>query len=114
MDLVTLFYKKGSKDTLIFDPNLAQSQFILRELKRKALQYNRRICTENLEVAANLTALGLGYGVLPTRVATQYNKLEPLKGAPSFKDIICLVYRPEKHNNKVSQEIIQILKKSNI
>ena len=114
LDVFTIFYKEGAKNKLIYNPNLLQSQFIIKELKRKSLNYNEDFCTESLEVAANLTSLGLGYGILPTRVAKRYKELKILKKAPSYKDKICLVYRAEKHDNPISQKVIRILKAANI
>lgn len=108
-DEVTIFYAKNAKDKLIYDQNLAQSQYILKKISKRA-NFNGVINSANLEVVAKLTSLGLGYGLLPTRVATQYDHLEKLKEAPVFKDEICLVYRPEKHNNAISKKMIQIIK----
>ena len=110
-DEVTIFYVENAPDKLIYDPNLAQSQYILKKIGKKDY-FNNMLNSANLEVAAKLTSLGLGYGILPTRVASQYNHLKKLKDAPVFRDEICLVYRPEKHKNPVSKKIIQIIKSS--
>lgn len=110
-DEVSIFYAQEAQNKLIFDQNLAQSQYILKKIGKKT-NFNGVINSANLEVVAKLTSLGLGYGLLPTRVASQYNHLKKLKDAPIFKDEICLVYRPEKHNNLVSKKIIQIIKSS--
>ncbi len=109
IDEVTIFQVKNSQDKLIYDENLAQSQHILRKITKK-LYYNGTLTSSNLEVVAKLTALGLGYGILPTRIAGQYKQLTKLPSAPTFKDDICLVYRAEKHNNPISKKIIQIIK----
>lgn len=76
------------------------------------LIFNGVINSTNLEVVAKLTSLGLGYGILPSRVTHQYKHLKKLSDAPVFNDAICLVYRPEKHNNPVSKKIIQIIRSS--
>lgn len=110
-DEVTIFYVKDAPDKLIYDQNLAQSQYILKKIGKKAY-FNGVLNSANLEVVAKLTSLGLGYGLLPTRVASQYNHLIKLKDAPVFRDKICLIYRPEKHKNPVSKKIIQIIKSS--
>ncbi len=106
-DEVTIFYAKNAQDKLIYDKNLAQSQYILKKINKK---FNSVLSSSNLEVAAKLTSIGLGYGILPARVASQYSHLKKLKDAPVFRDEICLVYRPEKHNNSVSKKIIQAIK----
>lgn len=108
-DEVTIFYAENAQDKLIYDKNLAQSQYILKTINKK-IHFNGVLSSSNLEVAAKLTSIGLGYGILPTRVASQYNHLKKLKDAPVFRDEICLVYRPEKHNNSVSKNIIQAIK----
>lgn len=113
-DIVTIFYKQGAKNKLIYDPSLSQSQFVLKKFKHSLINLEGEICSRNLEVISNLTSLGVGYGILPSRVAAQYKSLKQLSNAPIFKDEICLIYRPERHHNKISQKIIQILKKSKI
>ena len=113
-DTVSLFYKKGCDERLIYDPSLAQSQFILKKLKKMTTQMNGEICSGNLEVIANLAASGQGYGLLPSRVARQYKSLKQKEGAPIFKDDICLVYRPEKHRNPTSQAIINYIREGSI
>lgn len=110
-DEVTIFYTKDAQDKLIYDQNLAQSQYILKKLGKKK-NFSGEINSGNLELVAKLTALGLGYGLLPATIASQYTNLERLSGSPIFKDEICLVYRPEKHNNIVSKKIIQLIKSS--
>jgi DNA-binding transcriptional LysR family regulator len=110
-DEVTIFFTNKAQDKLIYDHNLVQSQYILKKIDKK-INFNGVLNSANLEVVAKLTSLGLGYGLLPTRVASQYSELKKLKDAPIFKDEICLVYRPEKHNNPVSKKIIQIIKSS--
>lgn len=110
-DEVSIFHAKNAQEKLVYDQNLAQSQYILKKISRRT-SFKGTLNSANLEVVAKLTALGLGYGLLPTRVASQYPHLEKLKEAPIFKDEICLVYRPEKHSNLVSKKIIQIIKLS--
>lgn len=108
-DEVTIYHAKNTQDKLIYDKNLAQSQYILKKLNKK-INFSGVLSSSNLEVAAKLTSIGLGYGILPARVAAQYSHLIKLDDAPIFKDEICLVYRPEKHNNSVSKKIIEAIK----
>ena len=112
-DDVTIFHRAKSLKRLIFDENLLQSQTIIKKLK-KSFSFDRQIKSANLEVIANLTSEGMGYGVLPTRVAKLHKGLIPLKGAPIFKDEICLIYRPEKHKSVVSKKLIELIRKSKI
>ena len=108
-DEVSIFHARKTQNKLAFDSNLAQSQHILKKLK-KIVNFDSLVDSGNLEVVAKLTALGLSYGILPSRVASGYPHLRKLKGAPSYKDEICLVYRPEKHNNAISRRIFEIIK----
>lgn len=108
-DEVTLFHAANPQDKLIYDKKLAQSEYILKNIQ-KHLNIRSSFTTSNLEIAARLTAIGLGYGILPSTVASQYPQLKKLKEAPVYKDEICLVYRPEKHQNPVSQRIIESIK----
>lgn len=110
-DEVTIFYVENAPAKLIYDQNLAQSKYILKQIGKEAC-FNGVLNSANLEVVAKLTSLGLGYGLLPSRVASQYSHLKKLNNAPVFKDKICLIYRPEKHKNPVSKKIIQIIKSS--
>lgn len=110
-DEVTIFYTKNAPKKLIYDKNLTQSQYILKKIAKK-VGFSGVLNSANLEVVAQLTALGLGYGLLPARIASQYNHLEKLEDAPLFKDKICLIYRPEKHRNPISKKIIQIIRSS--
>jgi DNA-binding transcriptional LysR family regulator len=108
-DVVTIFHKKNCEKKLIFDPDLAQSQDILKKFKIQHDVMSGQILSKNLEVIAHLTAQGLGFGVLPARVAKLHPQLKALEGAPLFHDKICLVYRPEKQRNKISKSMLKII-----
>jgi LysR family transcriptional regulator, cell division regulator len=91
-DIVTIFYKEGCHNKLIYDPNLAQSQSILIKIQNSLVNLEGEICSGNIEVISSLTALGSGYGVLPSRIAAKYQNLKLLSNAPIFKDKICLIF----------------------
>ena len=111
-DEVTIFHTKNAKDKLIFDQNLSQPQHILKKIGKK-LNFDSILSSAYLEVVAKLTSLGLGYGFMPTRVASKYSLIKKLKDAPIFKDEICLVCRPEKYNNHISKKIIKMIRAAN-
>ena len=94
---------------MLYDKNLAQSQHILKKIGKKK-NFSEEINSGNLELVAKMTSLGLGHGVLPTTIASRYKSLKVLPNSPKFKDEVCLVYRPEKHNNPTSQKILKILR----
>ncbi|MCB0411486.1 MAG: LysR family transcriptional regulator, partial [Bdellovibrionales bacterium] len=57
-DEVTIFYANNAQDKLVYDQNLAQSQYILKKIGQKT-NFNGVINSANLEVVAKLTSLGL-------------------------------------------------------
>lgn len=97
---------------LIFDPDLIQTQWLLKRIYRQGIKYKRVVTSNNLEVIANLTANDGGIGILPTCVAlsTYPNKLKPVSKMPFYHDEICLVYRHENRNIKAMQTIINAIK----
>jgi LysR family transcriptional regulator, cell division regulator len=91
---------------LICDPDLVQSQSILRQLAKAGLEFGRVLTSSNLEVVASLVASGAGVGILPGRVATRVESygLKPLeKAGPKFADSHCLVYRADAQTSKASR-----------
>ncbi|HTL13130.1 MAG TPA: LysR family transcriptional regulator [Bdellovibrionota bacterium] len=97
---------RGGRACLICDPELAQTQWLLKQFRSKGMIFGRQITTSSLEVAAALVASGCGVGVLPTRVARRLSslRLKPLgEGSPSFKDRICLVYRADLQRSEAAR-----------
>ncbi|MAZ48655.1 MAG: LysR family transcriptional regulator [Halobacteriovoraceae bacterium] len=111
-DTVTLFSTEEPKPKLIYDPALAQSVFILKNLTKAKIELRGHIHSGSLEVIAKLASQGLGYALLPSRVAASYPKLKSVANAPKFNDKICLVYRREKHSNSISQEILKAIREA--
>jgi len=116
-DTVTLWTSGKKKDILdyksksailICDPELLQTQDILKKLKRKGLNFSRVITSSSLENIANLTAAGAGIGIIPSRIAKKItgNKLQEVKEAPNFKDTLSIVYRMENRNVKSLQYLV--------
>lgn len=107
-DKVT-FWQSNIKDcdleTLIFDPNLLQSQSLLKKDKST---YKRQIKTSSLELTAELVENGVGIGIIPSRIAQKYN-IKSLKGKSFITDEICFVYRYENKNQKTIQEFFKEL-----
>lgn len=96
-------------DRVIFDPQLVQSQHILRRWRGVP---SNRIETSSLELIARLTDRGLGYGVLPARVVELLNvKLTRIDEAPKFRDEIALLYRPEFGKSDDEKTILRVLRK---
>lgn len=104
-------------DVLICDPELLQTQSLLKKIKKNRLQYNRVLTSKSLEVITQLTKSGCGHGIIPYRVTTTFNddrKLKPVPNSPSFKDELYLIYRTENKNiealRKIKESIILNLK----
>jgi len=96
-DEVTLWKGRGAvnEDVLIIDPEIKQTDEILKKLKKNPLQ--RRIFSSNLEVITALVAEGAGVGILPERVVGIGNRdfQRWSTSAPVYHDRICLIYRVE-------------------
>ena len=97
-------------DVLICDPDLLQTQSILKQLSRRDLSFSRTLTSSNLEVIASLVEQGCGVGILPGRVAKRVanGKLKLFdKSSPSIQDVICLVFRADAQKSKASRSITQ-------
>jgi len=95
---------------IICDPDLIQVQSLLKKIEKKGLSYGRILSSSSLEVVADLTANGCGVGILPASVAQYTGKLKKISHAPSCKDEIYLVYRPENRELKAIQLIVSAIK----
>lgn len=112
-DDVTLWTgEKANKGVLIYDPDLIQSQTLLKKMKKSGLTFSRVIISSSLEVIADLTAHGCGTGILPARVALQARqKLTRIQKAPVFYDEYCLIFRVENKNVRSIQALSQAIRK---
>lgn len=110
-DEVTLWKSKNCQnpDVLIVEPQLLQSQDILKKLEKKGIRFKRHIESSSLEVIANLIVHGAGYGIAPTRVMQTFSEknIDRIKDAPVFKDQICLIFRPEFRKLKRGMAFIE-------
>lgn len=99
-------------DVLICDPELLQTQSLLKQLTKKAGAFKRTMTSSNLEVITELVAAGAGVGILPSRVASRVKSrgLKPfMADAPKFYDRICLVYRADAQRSKSSRKIAALI-----
>ncbi|MBI1861912.1 MAG: LysR family transcriptional regulator [Deltaproteobacteria bacterium] len=116
-DVVTLYRKKkptklqdcDGEGVLICDPELAQSQSILKDINKAGLKFHRAIHTSNLEVVTSLTACGAGVGIIPGRVAGQASDLVPVEGAPEYHDQIALIYRGDRQHSKAARALARVI-----
>ncbi|HET6347222.1 MAG TPA: LysR family transcriptional regulator [Myxococcota bacterium] len=97
-----------AEDVLLCDPELMQTQSLMRALEPTGRAFSRTLESSSLEVIATLTARGAGIGVLPTRVAEQH-QLERVPGAPLYQDALCVVFRVENKGVPAIAAIAQTL-----
>jgi DNA-binding transcriptional LysR family regulator len=100
-DEVTLWRSANLKndDVLICEPSLLQTQDILRKLAKQGRHFRRTIECSNLEVIVHMAVAGVGYAILPARVAqTAVTGLKAIANSPKFYDEVCLIYRSEHRN----------------
>jgi len=110
-DLVILPLCKETEDVLICDPDLAQAQTLMKKLGSMGIKINRVMTSGNLEVIADLTAHGAGYGLLPAQVAARTCKrIVRVPRAPVFYDDHCLIFRVENRAAKSIQAIQKAIK----
>jgi LysR family transcriptional regulator, cell division regulator len=120
-DEITLWKAKGKRKiqqfnsgqtTIICDPQLSQTQDILKKCNKLGLYYTRIMPTSSLEAVASFTASGCGIGILPARLATMlYPKvLSKIPNVPVYHDEICMLYRVENKNIKAIQVIADSIK----
>lgn len=120
-DEVRFWVAEGSKDIqdshsknaiILCDPELTQTQALLKKGKKFGVVSDRMMTMNSLEVVASLTANGCGIGILPTRVvkALYQDKLKPVPNTPVYTDEVCLIYRSENREVKAIQTIVKSIK----
>ena len=118
-DEVTLWESLDNKvqDTLMLEPNLLQTQSLIKQLEKKKIFFRRRIESPSLEVIHALTIAGAGVGILPSRVAKNpmTPSLRPFSSkAPIFRDRLCLIYRAGTQSHASGRVIIDAILKAKI
>jgi DNA-binding transcriptional LysR family regulator len=118
-DEVVLWKSKTNpvcEDIIICDPQLMQSESILKRLGAAKLSRLRRLSTSNLEVAKSLAESGAGIAILPTRVALNDSnpKLVRVSASPIHEDKICLVLRAERKKHPGIQNWIKVIREAKL
>jgi DNA-binding transcriptional LysR family regulator len=102
---------KSGEAVLICNPDLLQSQSLLKELRRRKINFARTIYSTNLIVIADLVAQGAGIGILPAQAAGRAaRKLEAIPNAPAFEDDHCVAYRVENKGVKSIQVLTRAIR----
>jgi len=109
----TIDYKKGEA-ILICDPELIQTQSLLKKIKAKGIKFSRIITSSSLENITNLVTHGAGIGIIPGRIVNKMAPgiLKPVPNAPVFKDILSVIYRVENKGVKSLQYLVGEIVKS--
>lgn len=114
-DQVGFYQKPGLSDklskTLICDPDLIQSQDLIRQAKKKGLSFERYLPTSSLELVTELTKAGCGVGIIPGRVANRFGgkSIALIKASPTFKDEIFIAHRVENRQVKSIQILVDLI-----
>lgn len=109
-DLVCIWSgaRSGHKNTLFCNLEMFQTQSILKKWQEPP---QKIISTQSLELIIRLVSEGLGLGILPTRVANlSHLSIRAQKDLPSYRDEICIVYRPEFGKIPAEQLTIEAIK----
>jgi DNA-binding transcriptional LysR family regulator len=98
---------------IVCDPNLPQTESLLKKIKRSKARFPRLLTTNSIESVASLTANHCGIGILPTCYVTYAfpNSLHRIPKMPSHFDEICLVFRSENRNIQAIKVITAAIKK---
>lgn len=97
-------------DTVICNLNLFQTQSILKKWKDKP---HKIISTDSLELICRLVNEKVGLGILPERaVKLSGFNLKHCTSLPTYRDEICLVYRPEYGKIPAEKITVEALRKS--
>jgi len=106
-DEVCVWSKGKPGARLICQTNMFQTQYILRKWNAAPTEI---IEIENFELAARLTAAGIGYGVIPERAIRLLGlDLQKHDELPIYKDAIALIHRPEFGRQAVEKEVLRVL-----
>lgn len=100
---------ESNKAVLLCNPELVQTQALLKNMRKQNLHYDRIIPCCSFEVIAELTQSGCGIGIMPTKIAQKYNLKTPPR-APFFNDEICMLYRGENRDVRGIQVITEAIK----
>jgi LysR family transcriptional regulator, cell division regulator len=100
---------------LICDPNLIQSEFVVKQLAQKGVRFRRTIPSSSLELITELVASGAGLGILPEKVATRvpaFKLKRAGKDLPRYHDHLSLAYRVDSQKSLASKIIARHIEKA--
>lgn len=98
--------RDATPGVLVCDPNLVQTQSLLRLTKKR---FTRVIESSNLEVILALGEAGAGTVILPSRVVGK-SRLRRINVTTPFIDRVCLVYRPAFGKSHLGRTVIEAIR----
>lgn len=103
-----------SEETVIIcDPQLPQTQYLIKELQKLRKHQRLRLSTMNqVETIATLASENCGVGILPNAFTKMYysDRLTKIKNAPVYKRPLCIAYRLENKEVAAIQIVIDAIK----
>lgn len=103
-----------AKETVIIcDPQLPQTQFLMKALLKQTQYKQLKLSTMNhIEAIAAMTAQGFGVGILPSCFTQRFfgDKLQEIPNAPTHEKPLYIAYRPENKAVKAIQMVIKAIK----
>jgi DNA-binding transcriptional LysR family regulator len=116
-DQMNIWYNPNFMETktLIYNPDLIQTQWILKKLKSTKLKFDHYIQTTSFEVAISLAKSGVGACIAPQQICKQ---LAPTHLAPianntlKYTDELCLIFKSGFNRSKVTENLISQIKSS--
>jgi DNA-binding transcriptional LysR family regulator len=109
----TKFDLYNDDTVIICDPQLAPTQYLLKELQKKRKNTRLRLSTMNdVETIVAMTAENCGIGILPTAWTELRFKdqLKKIPDAPVYSKPLYLVYRAENKNNMPTKIVLEAIK----
>lgn len=106
--------KDKTGQLLCFDPDLAQSKWLLKSAKEAGLSFNRFFVSSSLDVLADVCSKGAGVAILPRGVVSYMDNslVQVLCEIPTFKDSHALVYRSDPNRSVASKALVRALEKA--
>ncbi len=101
--------KTVNTSVLICNPQLLQTQDLLQRMRKKKIEFSRVIHSSSLTVIADLVSMGTGVGILPSRVAANYELKSFGKDLPHYNDRICVIFRADMPKTYASRILVDAI-----
>jgi len=112
-DVFTFWGRDESlSDTVLYDPDLLQSQTLLRKLEKHGHRFTHRFTSSSLDLLGRMSANGAGTAILPSHLALQMRPSlrKPRGDLPALPDTLCLAYRADAQRSPGARALMSALK----